>query len=533
MRLVPFVDGDIIGVVRDVTQRHRSETALRESEERSALAQRAGRVGVFDWNVESGHVFWSSESEEIFGMAPGSFPGTYQSWRDRVAPEDRALLGDFFQEWLQSGRADDQCEYRVMHPDRKERWVETKGHVFRDTTGTPIRVVGTNLDVTSRRHAEKDRLILGKLESTGILAGGIAHDFNNLLAGILMDLDIVESNQCSPEDLALSLLDARHAVLSAKILTQQLVTFSRGGAAIRRPMRIGSLLRESAPLALSGSNVRCNIVVAADLWPVEIDVGQIGQVIRNLVLNAREAMPGGGVVHLRADNVVVSAGQGVPLPPGDYVRIRVVDEGCGIPPDVLPKIFDPYFSTKLRSTQKGMGLGLTICHSVVQRHSGTITVESIPGVGSKFDIFLPASQSISAEPEEEQPAPRQRSGRVLVMDDEPIVRTNLGRVLRQMGYEVELTSDGEGALELYKNARLSGHGFDAVILDLTVRGAMGGRDAVQALLAFDPNVRAIVMSGHSDDDVMRQYASRGFKGALTKPFDRKALVDVLSRVLSV
>jgi len=531
LRLLPFVDRDIIGVIRDVTERQRAETALRESEERSALAQQAGRVGVFDWNLVSDRVFWSGESEEIFGLVRGTFSGDFRTWRERVAPEDRAQLETFFQEWLRSGRADDQCEYRILHPDRQERWVETKGHVFRDVTDQPVRIVGTNLDVTARRHAEKDRLILGKLESTGILAGGIAHDFNNLLAGILIDLDIVESNQCSPEDLAISLLDARHAVLSAKILTQQLITFSHGGASIRKPTHLAGLLRESAPLALSGSNVRSSILLPQDLWPVEVDVGQIGQVIRNLVLNAREAMPGGGVVHLRADNVLLKAGEGVPLPPGDYVRIRVADEGCGIPPDVLPKIFDPYFSTKMRSTQKGMGLGLTICHSVVQKHNGAITVESMPGIGSKFDVYLPASRHLRIDMRDDKPQTAQRSGRILVMDDEPVVRTNLGRILKQMGYEPELAADGEIAVEIYNKAKEEDRRFDAVLLDLTVRGAMGGHQAVQALLEIDPEVRAVVMSGHSDDDVMRGYASYGFRGALTKPFDRKALADVLARVL--
>ncbi|HJX51270.1 MAG TPA: ATP-binding protein [Polyangia bacterium] len=532
VRLLPFVERDIIGIVRDITARKQSETALRESEERSALAQRVGHVGIFDWNLLDNRVFWTGESEEIFGLARGSFGGDYPSWTQRVLPEDRARLDAFFQEWLRSGRPDDRWEYRVLHPDRQERWVETKGHVLRDATGQAVRMIGTNLDVTVRRQAEKDRLILGKLESTGILAGGIAHDFNNLLAGILMSLEMVDSSQCSPEDLVLSLLDAKHAVRAAKLLTQQLITFSRGGASARQQVNLGGLLRESVPLALSGSNVRSEILVAADLWPVEVDAGQIGQVIRNLVLNAREAMPAGGMVRLRAENVVLKPGNGPALPPGDYVQIRVTDKGCGIPPDVLPKIFDPYFSTKLRSTQKGMGLGLTICHSVVQKHGGAIAVESMPGKGTMFDVFLPASRQPATQAHAVRPETGQRPGRILVMDDEQVVRSNLGRVLKQMGYQVELAEDGVGAVELYAKAKEEGRCFDAAILDLTVRGAMGGQQALQALLALDPGVRAVVMSGHSDNEVMRAYSDYGFKGALTKPFDQQALLDVLARVLT-
>jgi CheY-like chemotaxis protein len=214
------------------------------------------------------------------------------------------------------------------------------------------------------------------------------------------------------------------------------------------------------------------------------------------------------------------------------VQIRVADQGCGIPPDVLPKIFDPYFSTKLRGTQKGMGLGLTICHSVVQKHAGAITVESTPATGTTFHVFLPASRQLSRNPGPADREPGQRQGRILVMDDEQVVRTNLGRVLKQMGYETELAADGATAVELYAKAKQGGRCFDAAILDLTVRGAMGGREAVRALRELDPAVRAVVMSGHSDDEVMQEYSQYGFKGALTKPFDREALLDVLARVLS-
>jgi CheY-like chemotaxis protein len=331
---------------------------------------------------------------------------------------------------------------------------------------------------------------------------------------------------------SVSLLEAKHAVLAAKVLTQQLITFSRGGASVRQPADLAALLRESVPLALSGSNVGSEIWLAADLWRVDVDVGQLGQVVRNLVLNAREAMPSGGVVSLRAENVVLSPGIGPALPPGEYVQIRVSDQGCGIPPEVLPKIFDPYFSTKLRGTQKGMGLGLTICHSVVQKHAGAITVESTLAAGTTFHVFLPASRQLFSEAETVRPENGRRQGRILVMDDEHVVRTNLGRVLKQMGYEPELAEDGATAVELYAKAKQRGRCFDVAILDLTVRGAMGGEEAVRALRALDPTVRAVVMSGHSDDEVMQEYSQYGFKGALTKPFDRETLLDVLSRVLS-
>ncbi len=528
MRLLPFVGHDLIGIVRDVTLRERAESALRESEARSALAQRAGHVGVFDWNLAREDVFWSGEAEEIFGLPRGTFAGNYASWRERVVEDDRVGLDNFFKGWLGSDREDDCWEYRVTRSDRQEHWVESKGHVFRDASGRPMRIVGTHLDITARKQAEHDRLVLGKLESTGILAGGIAHDFNNLLAGMLMSLQTACSNKSTVDEMRESIEEIERSVLAAKSLTQQLITFARGGASVRQPTDLGKLLRESFSLVLSGSSVRSEVFVAPELSLAEVDGGQIGQVIRNLVLNAREAMPKGGVVTLRASNVVLGQGTAA-LPPGDYVQIEVADQGTGIPPEVLPKIFDPYFSTKMRGTDKGMGLGLTICHSVVKKHAGAITVASSP-TGTTFHVYLPASPRRNLDTKANQDDDRGWRGRVLIMDDEPTMRTVMARMLRQMGCEVGLAADGESAMELYRKARQDGRRFDVVILDLTVRGAMGGKEAARALLASNPSARIVVMSGHSEDEVMRDYPRHGFRGALAKPFDRATLLDVLERV---
>ena len=394
-------------------------------------------------------------------------------------------------------------------------------------------MIGTHLDITVRRQAEQDRLVLGKLESTGLLAGGIAHDFNNLLASVLMNLDMAQYSESSAREVAISLREAEQAALAAKVLTRQLITFARGGSSVRQTTDLAGVLRESVPLALSGSNTRSEMSLAADLWPAVVDAGQIGQVIRNLVLNAREAMPNGGVVTLRAENIALGVGGRVPaLPPGDYIHISVVDQGCGMRPEVLPKIFDPYFSTKLRGTQKGMGLASTICHSVVKKHAGAITVESAPSSGTTFHVFLPASRQLLAQAEPVRPDSRRRQGRILVMDDELSVRKTFGRMLTQMGYEAELAMDGAMAVALYERAKKEGRCFDAVILDLTVRGAMGGQEAVRALLEIDPGARAVVMSGHSDDEVMQEYSRYGFKAALAKPFDRVSLIGVLASLSS-
>jgi two-component system, cell cycle sensor histidine kinase and response regulator CckA len=249
-------------------------------------------------------------------------------------------------------------------------------------------------DITAHKRAEEDRLILNKLESTGILAGGIAHDFNNLLTVILLDLDVARMLIPGGEEVLARLEEARKTALLARGLSQQLITFAKGGEPIRKLISLPGVIRESAPAALSGSRVGWEFLPAEDLWLAEVDEGQIGQVIRNIVLNAREVMPRGGVVSIRAENVVLEALEIAPLPPGDYVRVSIADQGGGIAKKALPKIFDPYFSTKQRGDQKGMGLGLTICHSIIQKHGGSIAVESELGVGTTFHIHLPASRKL-------------------------------------------------------------------------------------------------------------------------------------------
>jgi CheY-like chemotaxis protein len=263
----------------------------------------------------------------------------------------------------------------------------------------------------------------------------------------------------------------------------------------------------------------------------EVDAGQIGQVIRNLVLNAREAMPQGGVVFVRAENVVLRAEEKPSLPAGEYVRVSIADQGAGIAPDVLPKIFDPYFSTKERGTQKGMGLGLTICHAVIQRHGGTIAVKSEAGVGATFHIYLPASRKLSGGEQASVSAGVPRHGRVLVMDDEEAVRKVVALTLWGMGHQVELAEDGQMAIEVYKKAKSLGRHFDVMILDLTVRGGMGGQETIQALLRLDPTVKAIAVSGYVNDPVILEPERHGFKGTLAKPFAAEKLQEILSRVM--
>ena len=291
-------------------------------------------------------------------------------------------------------------ENRYRCKDGSYRWLAWQTTIEPGATT----VFAVARDVTERRRLDEENLILSKLESTGILAGGIAHDFNNLLSGLMLSLEMIKLNgplNAEQENYRHEAMAAAHA---AHTLTERLIAFANGGGSVRKPTELAPLLRQSLELALRGSHVRGECDVAADLWPAEIDADQIAQVIRNLALNASEAMPHGGRVQLRAENAVLTAPNPLEIPAGNYVRIDLTDAGAGIAPELLPKIFDPYFSTKRRGTQKGMGLGLTICHTVVERHGGALTVSSQPGQGTTVQCHLPASP-LAAPPLTPTPAP--------------------------------------------------------------------------------------------------------------------------------
>ncbi|MGA2243978.1 MAG: ATP-binding protein [Verrucomicrobiota bacterium] len=440
------------------------------------------------------------------------------------APE-RAAFARFLQRVF-AGKNRQSCELTLQVTGQPPLTVELAGIAFE--SGQACRVTLT--DISELKRTETDRLVLNKLESTGILAGGIAHDFNNLLTVILLHLELAQMLNLHNQELTQYLEDAKKAALKTKSLTAQLLTFAEGGSPIRRAMLLSGLIQESVWLALSGSRVQCKFSLAQDLWPAEVDEAQMGQVIRGIALNAREAMPQGGVLSAAAENVVLGDQDHPPLSAGDYVRISISDQGGGIPKDVLPKIFDPYFSTKERGDRKGMGLGLTMCHSVVQKHEGTITVESTVGVGTSLSIYLPAARNVNVELKAPPPILPEH-GRMLVMDDEETVREVIGQTLSGMGHEVALAQDGPTAIEIYTTARLQGRRFDVVILDVTVREGMGGREILQELLKIDPRVQAIAMSGYALDPVLLEPQRYGFKGVLTKPFEVEKLHGILSRIV--
>ncbi len=520
---------------RMLDRQARSAEALRLSEERWKFAIEGSGDGLWDYDVPANQVLRSARWKEMLGYRADEIGTDMNEWRDRIHPDDLPAVMAAERALRDSHSGAIAVEHRLRCKDGSWKWVLIRGMVMsRDAEGRPLRIIGTHTDLTARKQAEEDRLVLGKLESTGVLAGGIAHDFNNLLTAILLNLELAQLNPADTVGLKRRLEGAQNAALSARNLTQQLITFARGDATLPRVVVISDLLRESVPLALTGSTVRGDIHIAPDLWPTEVDAGQIGQVIRNLVLNAREAMPDGGVVTLRAENTVVQTGDGRHLPAGSYLHITVSDHGEGIQPDVLPKIFDPYYSTKQRGPQRGMGLGLTICHAIIQKHNGAISVDSSPQAGTTFHVYLPAvpQAAVAAHtPAGDRDLSGQPSARILVMDDEPAVQHSVALALEQMGHTVELTDNGRSAVEQHALARAAGQPFDVVLLDLTVPGGMGGREAVKAMRVLEPGVKAVVMSGYANDEVLHDSAAHGFDAVLKKPFDLMALRDTLERLL--
>jgi len=384
-------------------------------------------------------------------------------------------------------------------------------------------------DITHEKKMEEEIQKSAKIESLGVLAGGIAHDFNNLLTSILGNVSLAKAFSESNEKVTKLLNDAEKGSFRAKNLTQQLLTFARGGAPVISLASTSKLIIESAQFSSSGSKLKCDFDIPDDLWNVEVDEGQIGQVIQNLVINADQTMHNGGIVQIVAENFVVQGNSDLTLEPGKYIKISVKDDGEGIERKHLKKIFDPYFTTKAT----GHGLGLAICYSIMKNHHGLIAVESELGSGSTFSLYLPAMACNVPESTEVTATQVKGQGRILVMDDEEIVRDVAVQMLSVLGYQVEGSKSGEETLELYLKARDAGQPYDVIIMDLTIPGGMGGKETIAKLREIDLSVKAIVSSGYANDPIMAEYEKYGFNGVVPKPYGVEELSNIMQKVISV
>jgi len=384
-----------------------------------------------------------------------------------------------------------------------------------------------------RNSFEEGLIKLEKVNSLGILAAGIAHDFNNILTIILGNVYIIKrylntSSSQAYNKIHNKFLQIERLSLQAKDLNQQLMNFSKSGLPVKKNIYIKNLIKKTTNMVLSGSNNECKFSIPQDLWAVEVDEGQICEVINNLLINAEQAMPNGGTISVNATNVRVEASDENNIKQGKYVMIEIRDKGVGIPKENIEKIFEPYYTTK----SEGTGLGLAASYSIITKHNGYINVKSEPSVGTSFYIYLRASEAEVIIDRIKYEKVLQGTGKVLVMDDDKNIREISRLMLMELGYEVELCKNGEGAIEAYKDSIMGNSTFDAVILDLTVRGGMGGKETIAALLDIDINVNAIVVSGYSSDPVMVDCMEYGFKDCIKKPYTLEQLANVLYKVIN-
>jgi PAS domain S-box-containing protein len=519
-------DGRYLGIRgsnSDITERKSAEDALRKSEERLRDFFDNAAELIESVSPEGRYLFVNRAWRETLGYAPEEIDGLAVA--DVVAPECMERYQALLRRAMSGGPAGN-VEATFLSKDGRRIVVEGNLN-WRFEDGKPVAGRGIFRDVTGKKAMEEELRKAHMLESIGTLAGGIAHDFNNILTAVMGYLSLAKMGIEPGSPVWAHLVEAEKASIRAQGLTRQLLTFSKGGAPVRQSRFLPDLIEESAHFALRGSTARCRITIAPDLSPVSVDPAQIGQVINNIVLNAAQAMPEGGIIDIDARDVSVVNIPGIALPPGAYVRIDVVDRGIGIPAENAGRVFTPFFTTKV----KGTGLGLATAYSIVRRHDGTITVDSAPGRGTTVSIYLPAAGKAAQEAPASGHVPCEGAGRILVMDDEEMVRDVAVSMLETMGYEGRAVKNGSEAVDSYLEAMKGGNPFDVVILDLTVPGAMGGKEAVRRLLEIDPFAKVIVSSGYSHDPILAQYRDYGFSGVIAKPYQIGELGQAVKMLL--
>jgi PAS domain S-box-containing protein len=522
VRISPLTDERVLLVAHDATARHDAQEAVRVETSKAETYFNMSGVIIEVLDTDLHLVRLNQTGYDFFGYAPDEIVG--KDWLDIRLPErerDRAKV--FLRGELAGQPIPEHINGPVITRSGEERIISWHDSLLRDAEGRITGLISSGVDVTHTVHLEHELQRMDKLESLGVLAGGIAHDFNNMLTGIIGNINLarIEDDAAHSREL---LEEAEQEILQARGLSQQLLTFAKGGAPVRSVQNLAPVLREAVSFALRGSDVSASFDLPADLWWAGIDKGQLSQVFSNIVINADEAMPAGGTISVVARNITVDDGPYPDLAPGDYVRIDLSDTGVGIAETDLRKIFDPFFSTKRR----GSGLGLATSYAIVHKHDGTIGVVSTPGAGTTFSILLPA---VPAGPSLRSPetAPRfSGHGRVLVMDDEPTVRQVAVAMLKKLGYEVEAVPDGASALRADAEARTAERPFSVILMDLTIPGGMGGQEAAALLRENRTPAQLIASSGYATDPVMAHYREYHFDGVLAKPYSFAELTSVLA-----
>ena len=520
-------------LVLNIKRCKQTEKNLRESRERLAITLSSIGDGVIAVDTGGIVVMLNGVAEQLCGWSHAEAVGNPLTLIFQIINEKTgATQENPVDKALESGAVVELANNTILLArDGARRVIADSAAPIRNQEGNIIGVVLVFRDMTEKHKIEEELFRVRKLDSLGVLAGGIAHDFNNLLTGILGNISLAKMLLPALDKSYIFLDNAEKAAVRARELTQQLLTFAKGGAPVKKVFSLQDLVNESISLVLHGSNVKESVDIPDSIHAIEADEGQISQVFNNIIINATQAMPGGGILIVAAQNEIFSDNNTLSLSPGPYIRLTFTDQGCGISDENLKRIFDPYFTTK----SSGNGLGLASVYSIVSKHGGHISTSSAIGIGTTFTIYLPSvgvTFSKHQEASTRQIAGYNPGGLVLVMDDEEIIRDMTARMLEHLGYQAATCENGSEAITQYKAACESGTPFSAVIMDLTIPGGMGGRETAQQILAMDDKACLIVSSGYSSDPIMADYSTYGFHGAIAKPYKLKDFEQLMSSLLS-
>jgi PAS domain S-box-containing protein len=513
---------------KEIRDRRKAQDQVRRNEEEYMLIAKELNIvlhGITDLIVlcdKDMKIVWANKAAaESIGKTPDELKGKHcnELWHNRnIAPEDCPIWNT-----LESGRENENIQ---KTPDGSI-W-EVRAYPLLDEHGTIRGAIEITRNVTESKILEEEMQKRQKLESLGTLAGGIAHDFNNILTVILGNISFAKMLLNTDDKVYTRLNDVENASLKAKDLTSQLLTFSKGGSPLKKIIHLDRLLHDTAILALQYAEVKPEFSFPKDLWQVEVDESQIAQVVNNIINNAEQAMPQGGVITISSENIELENQKHIPMPSGKYVKVSITDTGQGIQKEHIQNIFDPFFTTK----KQGYGLGLATSYSIIKKHGGYITADSRIGKGTTIVMYLPASSGQQSSSKNEFEEMYMGKGNILFMDDEDFIRDLAENILTHLGYKVTFARNGQEALEEYKKAREKGTAFDAVILDLTIPGGMGGKDCIKKLKKMDPDVKAIVSSGYSDDPVVTNPQKYGFRAYIAKPYKIQTLSTVLNKTIT-
>jgi PAS domain S-box-containing protein len=531
--LKPFEMKKLHSTIEIALYKHQMEMKLKESELRFRTLADSSPVGIFQTDAKGVCIYVNRRWCEIAGLSPKQAVGG--AWTRAIHPEDRDTISGAWYTMAQSGgELEFEQEFRLQTPSGKITWVFGHAAALKSKSREKIGCIGTIADISVRKKLEDELLTSKKLEAIGILAGGIAHDFNNLLSVIMGTISIVKEDANITEGQYELLESVERASAQASELAQKLITFSRGGWLNRKKISVRQILEEviREPFADSEAAEKIIVNVPHNLLPVDGDENKLKQVFVNLLLNAVEAGGAEKGITITAKNVEIREENArAPLKKGQYAKITIEDKGSGIPEEFLGNIFDPYFTTKEKSSKKGLGLGMTICYSIIRKHGGHIAAKSEEGKGTSVNVYIPAFSTpkgaAAAVEIAGPPKTETKTRRLLLMDDDPVVQDVTGQMLERLGYEVEIFNEGRQAINAYKKAMEAGNPFDVVLLDLVNKQGMGGRETLAELLKLDPQVKAVAISGFSNDSEIKILKGEGFANVLFKPYKMVDIEQVL------